>query len=410
MDSRPRSGATPGAGRLERTPLMRVGVVLLSTSIALGAARLLAPVFNDAPVPLFLGAVMISAWYGGMWPGVLTTVLSGLALDRFFDLSRGASLLSSEDTAFDLALFVAVALLSSALNARLRALARRVAAARAQAEAAVLAREELLAVVAHDLKSPLTGIKMGAEVAVRRLERSEAPVDERVRTILDEMATSAQHMAGVLDDLLDAAQLEAGQLLRLYREPTRLLDLVETAARAHQRVSPRHEIRVVATADPVGDWDPRRLARVLDNLLSNAIKYSPAGGEVTVEVSEPDATHAAVSVRDQGLGIPAADLDRLFENFFRASNVSHIAGTGIGLAGARRIVDLHGGTLTVQSQEGHGSTFTVRLPRTSAGEPQSNGPGQRSEETRTEVGGSDDMPRDKVEKTQVFPSSWQTSS
>jgi signal transduction histidine kinase len=126
-------------------------------------------------------------------------------------------------------------------------------------------------------------------------------------------------------------------------------------------------------ADPVGNWDAARLARVLDNLLSNAIKYSPGGGEITVEVAEEDQENgsrmAAVRVRDRGLGIPAAEMQHVFERFFRAANVGAIGGTGLGLAGSRRLVEQHGGTLSAESREGTGSTFTLRLPIEMVAEP-----------------------------------------
>jgi signal transduction histidine kinase len=124
------------------------------------------------------------------------------------------------------------------------------------------------------------------------------------------------------------------------------------------------------------------LERVLGNLLSNAIKYSPDGGEiaVTVEVEgrkgggtegggDGEGEWAVLTVRDEGVGIPAGEVPKLFERFFRASNVAgRIAGTGVGLAGARQIVAQHGGTIAVASEEGRGSAFTVRLPLT-AGDP-----------------------------------------
>jgi signal transduction histidine kinase len=106
--------------------------------------------------------------------------------------------------------------------------------------------------------------------------------------------------------------------------------------------------------------------RALANLISNAIKYSPNGSEVLVRVGRDRAAPAEwalVEVRDQGIGIPAADLPRLFERFFRARNaVDQAVGTGLGLAGARAIVEQLGGTIAVESQEGVGSTFAVRLP------------------------------------------------
>ena len=316
--------------------------------MALGLA--LAPTFNDAPVPLFLAGVLVTAWVGGLWPGVLATGLAALALVRFFDLSRASPLPGPEDTAFDLVLFVVVAGLISWLTAHLRVTNRRLEAARAEIEAAIRARDALAAAAAHDLKSPLAGISMTAELARRRLERlgADIPAGASIARQLAEVQSSAQRMAGVLDELLDLAHLQDGTALQLNLAPTRMQALVETAVAAHQAATDHHVIRLVATADPVGTWDAARLARVVDNLLSNAIKYSPRGGQITVELAEEvrdGRRFATLRVRDQGVPIPAADADRVFERFFRASNVGPIAGTGIGLAGARQIVEQHGGTL-----------------------------------------------------------------
>ena len=126
--------------------------------------------------------------------------------------------------------------------------------------------------------------------------------------------------------------------------------------------APRHSIRVEVAEDLLAEVDPTRIARAVANLLGNAIKYSPAGGEIAVTLTREDDS-AVLAVRDQGIGIPAADLPRIFERFHRGSNVAgQIAGAGIGLAGARQIVEQHGGAITVESREGAGSTFTVRLP------------------------------------------------
>jgi signal transduction histidine kinase len=107
--------------------------------------------------------------------------------------------------------------------------------------------------------------------------------------------------------------------------------------------------------------DSKLLSQVFDNLLSNAIKYSPGGGGVRI-ASWAEVGGLVVAVEDKGIGIPAADVDRLFERYFRGSNVSGIVGTGVGLDLVKMVVDLHGGSVTVDSEEGKGSRFTVRLP------------------------------------------------
>ena len=171
-------------------------------------------------------------------------------------------------------------------------------------------------------------------------------------------------MVTLIGELVDVTRLRAGQPLELQRRPTDLVALVGQVAAEYQRTTDRHELRTdVHLPTLVGIWDPERLERVLANLVANAIKYSPAGGPITLRVTREEvAGWASLAVMDDGIGIPAADLPHVFERFRRGANVGQVTGTGIGLAGARQIVELHGGTIAVTSQEGRGSTFTVRLP------------------------------------------------
>jgi PAS domain S-box-containing protein len=240
-------------------------------------------------------------------------------------------------------------------------------AARAEAEAGVRERDQVLATVSHDLKTPLATIRGQADLLQRRLERTGAIEPERLTKGLELIGTAARKMTTWIDELLDAARLEAGRPVELHPEPTDLVGLAWQAAAEGQRTTERHRIRVQTVETKlIGVWDPVRLGRVLDNLLGNAIKFSPAGGEVVVTVvREADAAgeRAVVSVQDQGIGIPEADLPHIFERFRRGTNVAgRIAGTGLGLTGACHIVQLHGGGISVDSREQQGSTFTVRLP------------------------------------------------
>ena len=136
-----------------------------------------------------------------------------------------------------------------------------------------------------------------------------------------------------------------------------------------QETAPHHRIRVESDLlSLVGTWDQFRLERVLDNLIGNAVKYSPRGGEIVLGIAG-DGDRAVLTVRDQGIGIPEADLPRVFERFHRGANVARrTRGSGIGLSGARQIVEQHGGTITVESQERLGSAFTVRLPLRTRGQ------------------------------------------
>jgi signal transduction histidine kinase len=146
-----------------------------------------------------------------------------------------------------------------------------------------------------------------------------------------------------------------------------MVAMVRACAAEAQRVSPSHPVRVESDVSSlVALADGSRIERVVRNMLDNAIKYSPAGGDIVVcarREEDGDGSWAVVTIEDRGLGIPAADLPYVFDRFRRGGNVQlQIAGSGIGLTGAKQIVAQHGGAITVQSAEGEGSTFTLRLP------------------------------------------------
>ncbi len=238
--------------------------------------------------------------------------------------------------------------------------------AREQAEAVVRASDAVLAIVSHDLKNPLTVIKGRANMLQRQL-MTEAPDIPRLTRSLEQIANAATQMGSQINDVLDMARLRTGQPLSLRPQPIDLVALVRRLADEHQQATTQHHIQV-ATSLPelIGDWDAVRLERVVANLLSNALKYSPAGGEVTLAVSyieTADAAWATLEIRDQGIGIPAADLPHIFGQYHRAGNViQNIPGSGLGLASVQQIIQQHHGTIDATSEEGVGSIFTVRLP------------------------------------------------
>jgi signal transduction histidine kinase len=171
----------------------------------------------------------------------------------------------------------------------------------------------------------------------------------------------------MLSDLVDLSRLQLGQPLDLQRRMVNLVSLVDGVVWAHQLATEHHQIQLTSPVDElVGEWDPVRIEHVIANLLDNAVKYSPRGGKITVSVRPEESAGregTAVEVGDQGIGIPADDLPRIFERFHRGTNVTgHYAGSGVGLAIARQVVGQHGGAISVASVEGQGTTFTVWLP------------------------------------------------
>jgi signal transduction histidine kinase len=236
-----------------------------------------------------------------------------------------------------------------------------------QTQEALRKRDELLAAVAHDLKTPLACIKGTSQLVRRNAARSARVNTEHLLQGLQRIDATATKMSQQIDELLDQARLDAGQPLRLNLAPTDLVALARRAVAELRQTTERHHIFVETTeAELIGEFDAVRLARVLDNLLGNAIKYSPDGGNVTLSVQREEArggTAVVLKVQDQGIGIPVDDQPRVFDRFQRAQNVAtRFSGTGLGLHNVRRIVEQHRGTITVESREGVGSTFTVRLP------------------------------------------------
>lgn len=243
-----------------------------------------------------------------------------------------------------------------------------------EARQSIRVRDEFLSSAAHDLKTPLAGIKGMAQLLLRRAARMRSEEIRQLEGGLDNIDQTATRMTAQINELLDITHQHLHRPLTLDRRATDLIALARSAAEAASLASNRHQISVEAAEEElVGFWDPHRLGRVLDNLLNNAVRYSPSGGAVTVSVrseTSDDGTWAVLAVSDQGIGIPAADLPRVFQRFERARNaVGHIEGTGIGLASVRYIVENHGGTISVESREGEGSTFTVRLPLAGTDEP-----------------------------------------
>jgi signal transduction histidine kinase len=248
-----------------------------------------------------------------------------------------------------------------------RVVSQAVNAARLDAASRALRdRDHLLLASAHDISNVVAVMGLRVQSLRTQLAAPNAR-DADVLSGLVRLQAATRRIATIAADLADMGSGQAGRAPELRRRPVDLGRLVADVVAEHEPVAARHALILrVDRAPPTGQWDADRLRRVMDNLLQNAIRYSPAGGriEIRVGVEEgPGAGWAVLAVEDHGIGIPADDLAGVFDPFYRGANVrDRVAGSGIGLAAAHQIIDQHGGTLTVTSRAGTGSTFTVRLP------------------------------------------------
>ena len=227
-------------------------------------------------------------------------------------------------------------------------------------------RNSFLSLVSHEFRTPLTTIRSSAELLERYNDRFSW---EKKLTHYQRIQSAIERMTQLLDEVLLIGQAEAG---KLKFEPTRIdlicwcSDLVEgmqiVVENAHTDNSHQHMLSFTSSGDCTdAQMDEKLLGHILTNLLSNALKYSPEGGAVQFDLVCTD-SEAVFRISDNGIGIPKSDLAQLFESFSRAQNVGGIQGTGLGLAIVKKAVDLHGGTIAVESEVGVGTTFSVTLP------------------------------------------------
>ncbi len=276
-----------------------------------------------------------------------------------------------QQTAENLAIAIAQAQLYGELQHQKQTLEARVAErtqalqdAMLAAQAANQAKSDFLATVSHELLTPLTCI-IGMSAT---LQRWSDGLTHQQRQFLQTIHRSGEHLLTLINDILDLSQVESGRM----RLNLRSFSLTGLAGQTLKSFKAQAEIQGVALDLDLQDWqeqpceaDPRRVRQILVNLLSNAIKFTPAGGSVTLRlVSQPNSV--VLQVKDTGIGIPEAQHSLLFQKFHQldSSYQREYQGTGLGLALTRHLVELHAGTIELESSAGAGSTFTVRLPKT----------------------------------------------
>lgn len=235
----------------------------------------------------------------------------------------------------------------------------RAEAAQRVAEQAVRVRDEFLITASHDLRTPLTNIIGRGDLIQARLDRTPQG-DDWVRVQMRSLLHSARRMSTTIEELTDVAHLHMGQTLTLTMDGVDVGELL----RVMGETSGWQDAPSVIVDTPDGvvvRGDRARLERVFQNIVENARKYSVTHTPVQVAVRRQE-QWAVITVRDQGVRIPASEIPHIFTPFYRASTARGVRGTGIGLAGASAIVAQHGGSITVESAVGQGTTMTISLP------------------------------------------------
>jgi signal transduction histidine kinase len=331
----------------QRPAWLRYGAAVVLTCLVVAGRVALDPVwgYRHNRHLVFIPMVMVAAWLGGLGPGIVSAVLFTAALGVFWtDAAREAVAV----TVVELALFLAI---GAALSAMVESLHR----ARARAEASARSREQVMEIVAHDLRNPLGASRMSAEALLRR------SADEQDRRHVDRILHAVARMDGLIGDLVDMTGIEHETLaVTRTREPVEPI-VRETAEAFLPRAEQRHI--TLEVGDPPGDLtiaaDRARIVQLLGNLVGNALKFTPEGGRVALRVSAQD-HQVRFEVADTGPGIPPENVPHIFEQYWKDGAGQ---GTGLGLFIARSIAEAHRGELGVKTAPGAGATFFFTLPR-----------------------------------------------
>jgi signal transduction histidine kinase len=220
------------------------------------------------------------------------------------------------------------------------------------------AKSEFVSLVAHELKVPMTSIQGYADLLTMA-----GPINDRQTQFVGTIKSSVNKMKLLVSDLSDISRIESGNL-RVDPKEVSVPDAIKSAIEGTITEIEKRQHKLVTEIDPdlpAVKADPDRLTQILLNLMSNAYKYSPDGGTITVQAHRHDG-EVAISVADTGVGMTPEQLAKLGTKFWRADNGLQQAGTGLGFAITRNLIDLMHGSLHIESEPGHGSTFTVSLP------------------------------------------------
>jgi K+-sensing histidine kinase KdpD len=332
------------------------GFAIVASGCALGMSLLAGAYANDVAPLLFLGAVAVSGWYGGLVPALLATGLGFLAIDYFFEYPPDSFAVSDIRTVLDSLAYVLIAILLGSLNTQLRNARFRAELARSEVEAAVRARDEALAAVSHDMRTPLTAIR----ATVAALEESDtAPRADLQRKLLGNIATESLRLEHFIGDALALGRIEAGaRLSPSLNAPGEVVSAI--LDRRMHLLSGRAIEFEVPDSLPLIEFDATLLDQAVGNLLDNVATHTPPGTAVSITGRIDQSGRLRLEISDSGPGIPDEARERVFAKFERLD--ARGSGAGLGLALARAATTAQGGQLWVESSATGGARFVMSLP------------------------------------------------
>jgi signal transduction histidine kinase len=224
-------------------------------------------------------------------------------------------------------------------------------------------KSEFIAMVAHELRAPIATVEQQLTVIIGGMA---GELNEKQQQMITRAKERTRSVLTLIKDLLDFSKIEAGKMVQ-YKEPLSLAEVIPRVVDAMKADAEGKNIRIEILhplSSSIIQADQNSMEGIFNNLISNAIKYTPDGGRVTISLDDDD-SFVKVSVTDTGIGIKGEDIPRIFDKFYRvkSSDTRQIVGTGLGLSIVKSIVDAHMGTISVESTEGKGTTFTVLLPK-----------------------------------------------
>ena len=348
-------------GWIERSPTLRwslLGSYVLASALTFVNVWVTARLMFASQHDLMLATVLLL--FAGGIATVLGFFLASTLTERIGDLDRAARQIEGGDLGARVPVRGADEL--AALSETFNAMAARLEAAEARKQELDALRRDLVAWAGHDLQTPLASVR----AIVEALADGMVDDDETRQRYLRTAQRDIQNLSDLINDLFEMSQIDAGGL-KLDLSPASLSDLLSDTLESFSALALQKGVKLEVSLEPGVDpvvMDVQRIARALNNLVGNALRHTPEGGTVSVLAGQA-AGRVTVSVSDTGEGIPAADIPKIFERFYRGekSRNRSTGGAGLGLAIARGIVEAHGGEIGVESELGRGTRFFFHLPK-----------------------------------------------